>query len=1041
MPRNTLALMLSAASLSFSMPSYDDVLLVVRAGDAHSAAVASYFQASRGIPAKNVATFTIPQNWGNGITLSKADRDSLAANIENYISANGLSGTINYIVLSANIPRNAYDDAANTRMSLVDTYLMYRLSAQYPRAWMTNNPYAMVRPALYTNRADVSFSRAKYGYYIVSRLDGPSMTAVKNMIDSTGAAAYDSWKSGVKYVVDSQSTLYAGHYHYAELQTEIESRGAVFQRWDTANANAMIHHVSNINFLDCDWVYGADNTMSRGAGVSIYPHQFKRLGFQPGSLMNVYRSFPAGNGTFWDTMRGLYSLSAPGGVLSGFARADGSDFAYRNISGVEVNPEDHSIWCAVSVAVHYLINGGYDKRTVAYEKDNGNGIVVYDKAGNITASYTKENTGGGLLCNAVYDVVYDRYNHRMWAATYAGVCYYDLSARAWRTPSGLSHPDGARVLQIYIDPTTAGTNVYVTFTPGASSYIPNMLPNWQRVFEHNTASGTTTARTFGYAGTLVNAQVVKTEPNTLWLRYSLSDTDYRVDKVNLASDTVLASFGLSNINGADHRPPSFSHGLRTMNIALSVFAGRTNIYVPVGAVNTATAVRNGILRITDGPVPTASVWGQPAWYSTSYPNDYAHRVVIDPLHPEKVTLVIRDHINEMVSTGKIISFSEMDTAGTEIKAGTASIGMGNDVVYDDETDGRMWVARYQYFPSGQMYLYELFNYGLSGAMGGASHDAYYCDGNLFSSGPPTSELISAANLDMHLYSSENNGSMNVNEMHQMRGMALLLMDGFSFAESRHGSLPQFPTQGGGGHVGHMHVFDPKCTPYAPRVDSARTPQTVLRLSANEYAVTAALEVPMARMSNRSFLPETITPATVLLRDALGTAVPLSSIVYDASSNTITAATRSMLTTGAKYYLTLAGGRSGIKCVTGAALVNTRPSEHTNDTTLEYACPNFDGTVPIVVPADCAANDLAKAAVLNNPYRGSGAIEFIGITADTSISIHTVSGRIIASLAPESDGRISWNATTAQGKRASPGVYLCILKSSRQNKVLKLMIAR
>ncbi|HBE03971.1 MAG TPA: hypothetical protein DC049_16065, partial [Spirochaetia bacterium] len=52
-------LILAAGNFLFSMPSYDDVLLVVKSANTLSSDTANYFKAARLIPDANVCTITV----------------------------------------------------------------------------------------------------------------------------------------------------------------------------------------------------------------------------------------------------------------------------------------------------------------------------------------------------------------------------------------------------------------------------------------------------------------------------------------------------------------------------------------------------------------------------------------------------------------------------------------------------------------------------------------------------------------------------------------------------------------------------------------------------------------------------------------------------------------------------------------------------------------------------------------------------------------------------------------------------------------------
>ena len=637
-----------------AMPSYDDVLLVIKAGDAASAEIGTYFQTARKIPAVNVATISLS---GSGATkVPMAQRDQFVTDIKNYIDANGLAGKINYIVLSSGFPTKGYDNAGSTAWSILDVYIMHKLSSMYPLAsWCTNNPYAYIRKSNYLNRESIKFSKSKYGYYIVTRLDGPSRSAIKKMIDNFGPTVFDSWQGGVKYVVDSmaQYTGSSAQQHHEDIRANITARGGTFVLWRTNDG--FVNNCSGINFLDADWVVGADGAYSRGSVISSFPHQWKRLSFRPGSVMQTYRSFPTGDGYFATTQFGLWEYN-PGTLTSRMA-SDGSDYEVMNMADVGINEDDHTIWCATSLHPDHESISTHDHVSVDYMRRHGAGVAVYDKSGNLIVRYTKDNTGGGLLCDAVYTVSYDKFNHRMWVGTFSGVCYFNTVTRSWGTPAGLTHPDGARVAQIYVDPTTSGQRIYVTFTQGGSgtsTRVPNRLASWHRVFEYNVGGNSTAVLSLGVADTFYSAKVAKTDADIIWFRYGTnrnSTNFYYLRKVQLSTSAKLYEVSFRDIGGLDYTPP-MSHVRCPHNIVVDASGATKYLYTPIGTSNAAPTIKNGVLRITEGAVPAAEIWGSAGMWTGTSPelaNVVGHVVIQNQFHPDRIYLVTRQH-SKILST-------------------------------------------------------------------------------------------------------------------------------------------------------------------------------------------------------------------------------------------------------------------------------------------------------------------------------------------------------------------------------------------------------
>ncbi|MBI4979192.1 MAG: discoidin domain-containing protein [Spirochaetes bacterium] len=92
----------------------------------------------------------------------------------------------------------------------------------------------------------------------------------------------------------------------------------------------------------------------------------------------------------------------------------------------------------------------------------------------------------------------------------------------------------------------------------------------------------------------------------------------------------------------------------------------------------------------------------------------------------------------------------------------------------------------------------------------------------------------------------------------------------------------------------------------------------------------------------------------------------------------------------------------------------------------------------------AAPDLKAAYVFNNPYTGSGDIVFKELPTNTTVSVYSVSGRLIAKIVMETGdktGMLSWDVTDDNGRTLSPGVYLCYMHSPAGTRKMKIMIKR
>ncbi|MBN8217393.1 MAG: right-handed parallel beta-helix repeat-containing protein [Spirochaetes bacterium] len=87
------------------------------------------------------------------------------------------------------------------------------------------------------------------------------------------------------------------------------------------------------------------------------------------------------------------------------------------------------------------------------------------------------------------------------------------------------------------------------------------------------------------------------------------------------------------------------------------------------------------------------------------------------------------------------------------------------------------------------------------------------------------------------------------------------------------------------------------------------------------------------------------------------------------------------------------------------------------------------------------DDLSKACALNNPYRGEAAgIQLLNLSADSKVTVHALSGRLVVELPPVSSrGAVSWNARDKAGNPVPAGTYLLRVVSAKGEKVLPVMV--
>lgn len=175
----------TAATLAQAQTNYNDVLVVINTNSPVSDSIGTYFAQARNIPAVNVARIGVSANE----EIDTVQFNDLRAQLENYIIAHNLQNQVNYIVTTKGTPlkvNRGNTFSTTSPSSSVEselTLILGQYSNQIGGNGFTTSPY------YYQN---ASFSRATYGIYLVTRLDGYSFDDVKQLIDRSGPNTYMS---------------------------------------------------------------------------------------------------------------------------------------------------------------------------------------------------------------------------------------------------------------------------------------------------------------------------------------------------------------------------------------------------------------------------------------------------------------------------------------------------------------------------------------------------------------------------------------------------------------------------------------------------------------------------------------------------------------------------------------------------------------------------------------------------------------------------------------------------------------------------------
>ena len=174
--------------------SYNDVLVVVNSNSSISVNVGNYFKAQRGIPNQNMCALSMP------ITeeIDSLQFRTISNQIKSYMSTNGLTASINYIVTTQGVPLkvrrsgSVMDLWANSSSFDGDLSLLNSmLESSIGNAGRVINPY---------RNATARFSRSAgfSNMYLVTRLAGYSYNDIVGLIDR----ARQPYHSSGKFVFD-----------------------------------------------------------------------------------------------------------------------------------------------------------------------------------------------------------------------------------------------------------------------------------------------------------------------------------------------------------------------------------------------------------------------------------------------------------------------------------------------------------------------------------------------------------------------------------------------------------------------------------------------------------------------------------------------------------------------------------------------------------------------------------------------------------------------------------------------------------------------
>jgi uncharacterized protein (TIGR03790 family) len=174
--------------------TYNDVAVIINLNSAISDSIGNYFIAERGVPMQNRIYVSSPVSE----EIDSVQFQVLRSQIESYLTTNNIADSINYLVTTKGVPlkikRSDLMNAASVESEL--SLILGPYSDNIQKYGVITSPY-------YLQRND--FTHARYGIYLVTRLDGYTYADIKRIIDQSGSIGANVPVGG-QYVFDQDPT-------------------------------------------------------------------------------------------------------------------------------------------------------------------------------------------------------------------------------------------------------------------------------------------------------------------------------------------------------------------------------------------------------------------------------------------------------------------------------------------------------------------------------------------------------------------------------------------------------------------------------------------------------------------------------------------------------------------------------------------------------------------------------------------------------------------------------------------------------------------
>ncbi|MCF6177701.1 MAG: hypothetical protein L3J71_18245, partial [Victivallaceae bacterium] len=935
-------------TLSNAMPAYDDVLVVINDDSESSVEIGNYFVAQRKVPAINVCHIqTLDRQATSDASPMASDAEVKAINdIKDYLIDNNLEDKINYIVLTRGIP---YKGTYEGNEHLFDLQLLTSLAdLKYGSGSIFKfNPFYYYINENYQDLVNYKFTKKKYGYYIVTRLDGTGVSGSKNMIDNSGYPAYHAYdKDNIKYlVIPPKFTTTTG-----SKKDEIDKRANIKivypDMFDAGGSGLLLRDVAKeISFAYFNWVGSEDDFTAWYSNYEAsfeYPTPYRGIEFLPGGIVEAFRSFPAKS--LNRNQGGVIELDPTTGQYKDFKKyISGDDLRFRHLTSVAYDPVNDWVWCGTGdnqfdEAQDYGDTQVSDTAKQKYAKHRGGGIGVFKAdTGDIVSHFSPDSTAfytptaSGLSNARVGALVYDKFDKLMWIAHHEGIQYYGLQNKTWHSIPELTN-EFVAAYNIYVDPFDTD-KVYFSFyyEDGTNSVVSSKITAARtKIFEYSKSTKAVTSYHISDSAGVIPL-ITKTSSDVMWVTWGKSLIKYR-----LSTKTVLQTIDLQdvvkdetvNVDGKDLpiltpilNPRALvstinSSGEKIICAAFTTRAFKKNDLAPVTGY---------VLRIKEtGETTSANTLIHHSDWEFGSNIKQVQSLVIDPNDADNLYLAF-DSFYPVIS--------KSTDSGTSWITFTTNGNTSNLLGMTVAENGKVYIARGSYV--GQQIVGDFILDGAVATGGGMTHDSMYYDENDHSS------FVMPTNTS-GVYSG-NTGEARTAQT-QVEAMMFMVLDGYSIADARFGIFKTYPQHGSGGHMSHMVAIPPKCAPFAPRVDEDNTDFNV-----KEYNfIEIILDSPGLIESMDGFFPLTINSTTVKLFDNNNDLVDPSTytMVYNPIGNKVTLTGHF---TESSYSILLKCGNDGIKNIKGAPMLNTRKDEFKDEISYSFSNRPQGETTPPSIP--------------------------------------------------------------------------------------------